>query len=185
MYDLLRGLPVGEAMLIPSRWDPNSRQQTFWAVRMKSSDIESFKARVQEAGNLPVRQRATLTRCVGADGVTEVYVAAVLLGFGADPIDPASVFVGLIDEHHPIFGHRLEALTTQDTIGIAYLGDSERAEFTSVIDNILCPFAQKALAIISQAPAWTPADFKHAGVAWKQLYPNRTVLWNELAGGHL
>src|SRR5579884_3868816 len=116
MYDLLRGLPVGEAVLIPSRWELNARQETFWAVRIKSSEIELLQARVQETGSLHVRQRATLTRCLGVDGRTDVYVAAVLLGLGPDPIEPDSVYVGLIDEHHPIFGHRLEALTTQDTV---------------------------------------------------------------------
>lgn len=180
MYDLLRGLPTGEAVLVPSRWEPNARQETFWAVRMMSSEIESLKAKVREDGLLPVRQRATLNRCLGIDGKTEVLVVAVLLGLGSDPIDPASVYVGLIDEHHPIFGHRLEALTTQDTVGVVFIGDSQRIECATEVGNIVRPFAQKALAMISAAPPWSPADFKHAGVAWKQRYPNRAVLWNEI-----
>lgn len=179
MYDLLRGLPLGEAVLVPSRWDLNARQETFWTVRLRTSEIESLKARFPD---LPVRHCATLNRGVGVDGKTEVLVAAILMAHGYDPLDPASIYVGLIDEHHPIFGHRLEALTTQDKVGVVFIGDSQRVEHTAMVKNVVRSFAQKALAIISRTPPWTPADFKHAGIAWKRRYPDRLTLWNKIAG---
>lgn len=75
-------------------------------------------------------------------------------------------------------------MTTQDTVGIVFIGDSQRVEYAAEVGNIVRPFAQKALAMISEAPPWSPADFKHAGIAWKQHYPNRAVLWNEIGEGN-
>jgi hypothetical protein len=40
MYDLLQSLPVGDGLLIPSRWDLKSRQETFWVLRLTTSEIE-------------------------------------------------------------------------------------------------------------------------------------------------
>lgn len=126
-----------------------------------------------------------LSRGVGLDGKTEVLVAAVVLAVGHDPLDPSRIYRSLLDEHHPVFGHRLEALTTQEMLGVTFIGDSGRVEHTAMVNNVIRPFAQQALAIISRTPPWSPADFIKAGNAFKARYRDRAALWNRLTGQNI
>jgi hypothetical protein len=173
---LRQRLPIGEGGLLPiSKLGPPIK--TGWALRRTDAQIQRIKRHpeckeVQGAGYwcvtlLPSR--------------VEVRVAVMAIGFGLLPHGPDDISAAFVNEHDPVCRGLLENLTTQDTMPVLLIGDTEANDCIAGAKNTQRQWAQKALAAVSSLPPWTPQDFARAREVFHREFPTKMALWERFA----
>lgn len=168
---LRRGLPVGEAGLMPThKLGPPVR--TAWVLRRADSHIAQFRRNP----DCKTEHRA-VSWMFGLPTGVEVHLVAVAIGIGIPPYRPDDISAAFINEHEPVVQGMLENLTTQSIVPVQIIGDTPEFDCVAGTDNNLRAFAQRVLAKISAMPAWTSDDFKRAAIFFKQRFPTKMALW--------